>query len=69
MTPTAESFFKGIKKHEDYLNIAKAFAKMHVIEALKEASIKAEIENDFDNKKFNISIDSILYAYPLENIK
>lgn len=68
MTRTAEDFFKGISEHKDYLNIAKAFAKMHVIEALKEASEKAEIENDWDNQKGNISKDSILTAYALDNI-
>lgn len=44
------------------------FAKMHVTEALKQASEKAEIENDWDNQKGNISKDSILTAYPLDNI-
>ena len=44
------------------------FAKLHVIEALKEASEKAEIEDlSYDDRIVNVK--SILNAYSLENIK
>ena len=44
------------------------FAKMHVTEALKEASEKAEIEDlSYDDRIVNVK--SILNAYSLENIK
>ena len=45
------------------------FAKLHVKQALQEASEKADIINDFDNQKGEIDIESILNAYSLENIK
>ena len=44
------------------------FAKLHVIEALKEVSEKAEIEDlSYDDRIVNVK--SILNAYSLENIK
>ena len=44
------------------------FAKLHVTEALKEASEKAEIEDlSYDDRIVNVK--SILNAYSLENIK
>jgi hypothetical protein len=67
--PTAEEFFKGIDKHEDYLNIAIAFAKYHVHAALKMASENAETEEYIIPGVFYVNKDSILDAYPLENIK
>lgn len=69
MMPTAEEFFKGISEHKDYLSIAKAFAKMHVTEALKQASKYAEIEVLCQHGYGIIDKDSILNSYPLENIK
>lgn len=84
MIPTAEEFFKGINKHEDYLSIAKAFAKFHVYEALKAASEKAYVEFiDLTNNQVfdytdvitdddvgaNVNKDSILNAYSFDNIK
>lgn len=83
--PTAEEYtnkaLDGLgrinKEHAIYLMIE--FAKLHVIEALKQASEKAtgtpmydygnryKIELVRDN--VNINEDSILNAYPLENIK
>lgn len=52
------------------------FAKLHVQQALKAASEKAEIATEYDNP-FNLSMghsyivdrDSILNAYSLDNIK
>ena len=44
------------------------FAKLHVTEALKEASEKAEIEDlSYDDRIVNVK--SILNTYSLENIK
>ncbi len=62
--PTAEEFFKGISEHNDYLSIAKAFAKMHVIEALRTANEKAK--NCHVDELIG---DEVLYSYDLENIK
>ena len=50
------------------------FAKMHVQEALKQASVEAEVEHELSNpydpnSEYQIvNKDSILNAYPLENI-
>ena len=52
----------------DALEAMIEFAKMHVTEALKEASEKAEIEDlSYDDRIVNVK--SILNAYSLENIK
>ena len=81
MIPTAEEFIINREVKQGFLltnnteelnDIVKShieFAKLHVEEALKAAAEQAEIENDWDNQKGNISKDSILNAYPLENIK
>lgn len=73
MIPTAEEFLEHIEEGGkytfDWKEIAIGFAKYHVEKALKAAAEQAEIENDWDNQKGNISKDSILNAYPLENIK
>lgn len=45
------------------------FAKMHVEEALKEASRKVVVNNYRDEGGIRINKNSILNAYPLENIK
>ena len=51
------------------------FAKMHVQEALRLASVEAEVEHELSNpydpnSEYQIvNKDSILNAYPLENIK
>ncbi len=58
----------GVYSEQDITKAMIGFAKMHVIEALKQACEKAEIENDWDNQKGNISKDSILTAYPLDNV-
>ena len=59
----------GVYSEQDITKVMIEFAKMHVTEALKQASEKAEIENDWDNQKGNISKDSILTAYSLENVQ
>jgi len=69
---TAKEFLgqdeSGVYSEQDITKAMIEFAKIHVTEALKQASEKAEIENDFDNQKGSISIDSILTAYPLDNV-
>lgn len=46
------------------------FAKMHVTEALKQASEKVEVNSvSFTHNDYDIDKESILSAYPLENIK
>ena len=70
--PTAEEFFMKFKHTHSPVNHHLAlieFAKLHIEAALKEAAEQAEIENDWDNQKGNISKDSILNSYPLTNIK
>jgi hypothetical protein len=84
MIPTAEEFLQDSFTISHFYNdkynrmscfsddVQKAmieFAKLHVEAALKAAAEQAEIENDWDNQKGNISKDSILNAYLLENIK
>ena len=82
--PTAEEFLKEkcyITKedvediHDSLLNVKDAmikFAKIHVEAALKEAFLNSEMrvsENDTTEVTITVSKDSILNAYPLENIK
>ena len=46
------------------------FARLHTKQALKEASENVEhLWDDNENELFDIDKDSILNAYPLENIK
>ena len=53
---------------QNYPEMMIEFAKLHVTEALKEASEKAEIEDlSYDDRIVNVK--SILNAYSLENIK
>jgi len=91
--PTAEEFFKKYSDntslaegHYDYLvekdSFKEAmieFAKLHVEEALKEASEKAKTDYEYLGEsgefedipvyEYFVDKDSILNAYPLENIK
>jgi len=58
----------------DSIQLMKDFAKYHVQEALKQAYDKVEIGKDLDIDSdtygmIGIKKDSILNAYPLENIK
>lgn len=71
--PTAEEFAERDGSHiMGYpvltINQAIQFAKLHVKEALKVASEKAEIEYS-SRKDFEINKESILNSYPLDNIK
>ena len=73
--PTAEDYALSTMQNvdtDDIVNVMIEFAKLHVTEALKQASVKGE------TKKYNygpggshigIERNSILNAYPLENIK
>ena len=74
---TAELILTGKETYDpEYPTVSKydaleamiEFAKLHVTEALKEASEKAEIEDlSYDDRIVNVK--SILNAYSLENIK
>lgn len=82
---TSEEFLKNFNEEENNIDklyydsyVKKAmirFAKMHVQEALRLASIEAEVEHELSNpydpnSEYQIvNKDSILNAYPLENIK
>jgi hypothetical protein len=67
MIPTAEEFCNDMR-YVTYSLDEKliTFAKMHVEEALKEASEQVYVS---DTVFCEIDRDSILNAYPLENIK
>ena len=80
--PTAEAFFNqyGGYTREEMLERAKEFAKLHVQEALKQASEKSlmkDVNEDchYEDEEGNfpeiyfIDKDSILNAYGLNNIK
>ena len=81
----SEEFLKNFNEEENNIDklyydsyVKKAmikFAKMHVQEALKQASVEAEVEHELSNpydpnSEYQIvNKDSILNAYHLENIK
>ena len=67
MIPTAEEFCNDMR-YVTYSLDEKliTFAKMHVEEALKEASEQVYVS---DTVFCEIDRDSVLNAYPLENIK
>jgi hypothetical protein len=67
MTPTAYEFTK-INTFTSNHQAMIAFAKIHVEAALKSAVENAELTRDSANNEI-IDKDSILNAYPLENIK
>ena len=74
--PTAEEvyfqFTKCIMNHRDIKIAMIEFAKLHVIEALKQASEKVTAHIEWIDEDPNTPIvnkESILNAYPLENIK
>ena len=79
--PTAEEFFFDYSIDNEYDNLsvnckqeisykAIEFAKLHVKEALKAASEKAEIDpRSYTHNDYELNKDSILNAYPLDNIK
>ena len=82
---TSEEFLKNFNEEENNIDklyydsyVKKAmieFAKMHVQEALRLASVEAEVEHELSNpydpnSEYQIvNKDSILNAYSLENIK
>ena len=75
---TAEDFLKEGAQHPNGWTVRKCmieFAKMHVQEALRLASVEAEVEHELSNpydpnSEYQIvNKDSILNAYSLENIK
>lgn len=53
---------------EEISNLMIEFARLHVKEALKQATIKAEIKDTY-NRYTVIDKDSILNAYSEDNIK
>ena len=70
--PTAEEFLinknmPGFAKHTVFTDYMIEFAKLHVKEALQKAYENADLEYYGDEVCYNK--DSILNAYPLENIK
>ena len=71
MIPTAKELF-GFMLREDadvsYEEAMIQFARFHVKEALKQASENAEIVDKYFHD-VEIDKDSILNAYPLDNIK
>ena len=80
--PTANELFEQYHGFEadsssrDIISLMIEFAKLHVQQALKEASEKALMEEDWvwDGEEENhvytgVDKDSILKSYPLENIK
>ena len=67
MIPTAEEFLETDKDwNRTTAQMMIEFAKMHVEEALKQASEQVYVS---DTVFCEIDRDSILNAYPLENIK
>jgi len=71
---TAEETYTKITgciiNHKDVKDAMIEFAKLHVEAALKEASENAEQKwIKFTENDYEIDKDSILNAYPLENIK
>lgn len=75
-TPTAEEFLKSKNYHhsEDYYSLLVKFAKIHVEAALKKASESKStyVKYDLEGNKTHptgLNKQSILNAYPLDNIK
>ena len=79
--PTAEEFIeqylRGDRVHDDINKVVDEeeaieamieFAKLHVAQALKEASEDVELET-YGNFGNSVNKNSILNSYPLENIK
>jgi hypothetical protein len=71
MIPTAKEFWNESCKNDELkspADIMIEFAKLHVEAALKEAYKNIEY-TDADSSVLYVVEDSILNAYPLENIK
>lgn len=73
--PTAEEFLDNYSLDQNtIINRLQEFAKLHVEAALKDASEKAIARDTINNPYIRegdliVDEDSILNAYPLENIK
>ena len=70
--PTAEEFFRKRKYTYSPINHHLAlieFAKLHVEAALKEASENVIVNNYVNEGGIKVNKNSIINAYPLENIK
>lgn len=71
--PTAEEFLRGKPfSIESIYNNMIEFAKLHVQAALKAADDNADvkvIDVDMTGSIWDVDSDTILNAYPLENIK
>lgn len=76
--PTAEEFMLDTLESMDQQEVERAmieFAKLHVESALKAASINAETKEEYgnpydtDDRYYVVDKESILKAYPIENIK
>ena len=71
--PTAEEFLRGKPfSIESIYNNMIEFAKLHVMAALKAADDNADvtvIDVDMTGSIWGVDSDTILNAYPLENIK
>lgn len=75
--PTADEFLRqkpfinGMKRGDQQIAMIE-FAKLHVMAALKAADDKADvtvIDVDMTGTIWGVDSDTILNAYPLENIK
>ncbi len=70
MVPTAEEFFLNTYFSDSIsVQMMVEFAKMHVTAALKAASENATVYADEGGYSEFVDEQSILNAYPLENIK
>jgi hypothetical protein len=80
--PTVEEFLKEVSPNDKFglridlgnskkhiYEIMRRFAKLHVEAALKEAAKKVIVNNYIGEGGIKVSKNSILNAYPLENIK
>jgi hypothetical protein len=69
LIPNAKGIMSG-RQYENAINAINGHTKQYVKLALKEASEKATLKKDpYYNDPDPISRESILNAYPLENIK
>ena len=72
--PTAGDFWLSKRPHLSHAQIAIEFAKLHVEAALKSASEQVDLTDESYNSMQEGSVsdidkNTILFAYPLENIK
>lgn len=62
-------WFETTPNAKQSVEIMISFAKLHVEQALKKASEKAQIQMDEHDLSCSVNKNSILNAYPLNNIK